>query len=583
MTQIKSVDPVSDGCARIHNEFITKQKTKFSYDDVKDCYKHFPFDKDTIDTLTGLIGGFYVFLDKAKEPPQLGFNFRPIDVEHLFYDLKDQHTQFGSYCFLTFFFYTNMTFYSVVHNGEQKIKVFDDTIDRSNINCEVTHIDGQQALKVISEFAKDSVFASRDLGVRFNIALDLIARFPSFALRSEIPKNSKITYTLKCDNKNEFDVKRSWNAFSNPTLLNKFNDSKSYFDNICNPTKGNELPIPFRSMLREVAKEFNDFNRILNPQDQSVIIIKNIDNFVSFFKINDFGVVKIFTEDPAKEFETIAILPDVIQGFKELANTGVKKVVLDLSDNVGGYRSIASFFNLLLFPNTYPSFDHDIRLSEQMRLAIAEQYRLATLDNIFRTNGYVNAKNHANFTSVDDFFGNNVYKRGGIKENYSNRFINDTLFNEMSQIIQKILVNPLPWKPDDYIILTDGLCGSSCALITEHAAEVNDVSTVAIGGLASNSLLSYSTYTGGMVANSTQTFNSFGKLGLLNNTLMPKLFPLTGMAVSFTMDEVYSKIDPDEILEFAFRPADFRLFYDEKNIRNISILWSQAAALIGLK
>ncbi|CAG8783277.1 20306_t:CDS:2, partial [Racocetra persica] len=51
--------PISDGCARIHNEFITKQALNFSYADVKDCYESFPFDKDvaskTIDTLTGLL------------------------------------------------------------------------------------------------------------------------------------------------------------------------------------------------------------------------------------------------------------------------------------------------------------------------------------------------------------------------------------------------------------------------------------------------------------------------------------------------------------------------------------------------
>ncbi|CAG8750732.1 12217_t:CDS:1, partial [Cetraspora pellucida] len=218
-----------------------------------------------------------------------------------------------------------------------------------------------------------------------------------------------------------------------------------------------------------------------------------------------------------------------------------------------------------------------------MRLAITEQYELATLDNIFSIGSRVNAKTHSKFTSLADFFGNNVYKRGGIKENYSNRFVYGILVDEISQIIQKNLVNPLPWKSDDYIILTDGLCGSSCALITEHADEVNNVSTIAIGGLASNSLLSYSTYTGGIVTNSTHAFDSLGKLGLLNNTLMPKPFPLTGMGAYFTVNEVYSKINPYGILEFAFRPADFRLFYDEKNIRNITILWSQAAALIGSK
>ncbi|CAG8641879.1 14283_t:CDS:2, partial [Dentiscutata heterogama] len=405
------------------------------YADVDDCYKSFPFDKDvaskTIDTLSGLVSGFYVFLDKAKEPPQPGFDFRPVDlkaelenfrnksystlydfttdVKHLFYDLKDAHT-FSSYCFTTFLFHTNMTFYSVVNNGEQKIKVFDDTIDQSNIDCEVTHIDGQQALKVIYEFANNSVYASRNLGVRFNIALDRAYKFPSFAVRSEIPERPDITYTLKCDNKNVFDAKRNWNAFAqNSTLLNRFNDSKSYFDNICNPTNG------ITPTLQEFkAAPPDDFNKILEQQDKSITTIKIIDNFVSFFKIQDFGIVKFFTENPAEKNESINMLPDIIQGFKKLENTGIKKVVLDLSDNTGGFVFITYFISLPLFPNTFPSFDNDIRISEQMRLAITEQYRLKTKNNIYDLTGYVNAKTLANFTSAEDFINNNIYTRGGV-------------------------------------------------------------------------------------------------------------------------------------------------------------------------
>ncbi|CAG8596970.1 12814_t:CDS:2, partial [Racocetra fulgida] len=476
-----------------------------------------------------------------------------------------------------------MTFYSVVNNGKQIIKVYKDLTDQSNNDCEVTHIDGQDAYRVIYEFAKDSVVSSKDLGVRFNIALDLIYQERSFAFRNEIPKNSDIIYTLKCNNTKEFVVKRNWNAFSTSTVLNKFNDSKTYFDNICNPTKENKQPILSSLMFREIAKTFDETNsRKLTEQEQSVTIIRVIDEFIGFYKQEDFGIVKIFTENPT--VLNTAVLINVLQGFNELANTGVKKVVLDLSDNLGGSVLIVVFINLLLFPNTFPTFDYDMRITKQMRLAVTEEFRLATSNTIFDIKGYVNANTHANFTSADDFFGNNVYTRGGVVGNYSNKYVlSDIEINEIRQIIKQNLSTPLPWKPEDYIILTNGLCGSACSHIAQHAAEFNNVTTVAVGGIASNPLLSYSTFPGGSVCNSTVIFNSLGKLNLLNNTLMPKPFPLGGMDVTLTINEKYSKIKPDEILEYAFRPADFRIFYDEKNIRNISILWSQAAALIGKK
>ncbi|CAG8791568.1 22843_t:CDS:2, partial [Gigaspora margarita] len=598
---------VSDGCARIYNEFTTTKKTNFSYADAKDCYESFPFDKDvaskTIDTLTGLIGGFYSFLDKAKEPPQPGFDFRSmdlmaeldlfrnksyttlhdftIDIQHLINDLKDAHMDFGLDCFMTFAFYAEITFYSVVDNGVQKIKVFADDIDRSNNDCEVTHIDGQQAFNVISDYAKNSVSMSRDPSVRFNIALDLTSEPVSFAIRTELPTKPDITYTLKCNNTNEFNVKRNWTAFTSSTILNKFNDSKSYFDNICNPTKGSKQSASSSFGLRKIAKTFNAVNGILAKRDQNVTIIRTVNKFVNFYKVQDFGVVKIVTELPAGL--SYAMLANVTQGFKDLANTGVKKIVLDLSDNLGGALIVILFFNLLLFPNTYPTFDFDIRISEQMKLAITEQFKLATLNNTFDMSVYVNSKTRANFTSADDFIGNNIYTRGGVMGNYSNKYVvSDSSLNEIIQFIQN-LTTPLPWKPEDYIILTNGLCGSACAFIAEHAVEYNNVSTVAVGGIASNPLLSYASFPGGAVKTSTQIFDSLEKLGLLNNTLMPKPFPLTGTYVKFPMNEVYSKLNSDEILEFSYRPAKFRLFYDEKNVRDISILWSQAAALIGSK
>ncbi|CAG8711385.1 16673_t:CDS:2, partial [Racocetra fulgida] len=456
------------------------------------------------------------------------------------------------------------------------------SIDKSNNDCEVTHIDGEDTYQVIYKFAKDSVYASRDLGVRFNIALN--PQVVSFAVRRIIPKKPDIIYTLKCNNTKEFVVKRNWNAFSiTSDVLNKFNDSKTYFDNICNPTKENKQPILSSLMFREIAKTFDETNsRKLTEQDQSVTIIRVIDEFIGFFKQEDFGIVKIFTEHPTVFNTTVVV--NVLQGFNELVNTGVKKVVLDLSDNTGGLYDVVLFINLLLFPNTYPTFVFDMRITEQMRLAVTEQFRLATSDNIFDIKGFVNANTHANFTSTDDFFGNNVYTRGGVVGNYSNKYTeSDIVINAISQFIKQNLANPLPWKPEDYIILTNGLCGSACAHITEHAAEFNNVTTVAVGGIASNPLLSYSSFPGGFVHNSNEIFDSLSKLNLLNNTLMPKPFPLSGMVATLPSNEAYSKTHPDEILEYAFRPADFRIFYNEKSIRNISILWSQAAALIGKK
>ncbi|CAG8637301.1 25491_t:CDS:2 [Dentiscutata erythropus] len=602
-------DPVSDGCIRIHNKFVSKKSNKFSYEDVKDCYERIPFDdliaSKTIETLTRLLDGFYPFLDKAKEPPQSGFSFKSkdilaelkllqkksfqnlydfiINVKYFFYDMKEPHTLFITDCFSTFAFITNITLYSIV-----KDDVFDDTIDPSNIDCEVTHINGHQAFEVIYKFAQDSVYLSRDIGVRFNTALDHKHSGYSFSVRAELPETPNIVYTLKCyKHTRSFNVTRNWVAFSTPSLLKRFNNSRTYFTNICNATEENK-PTSYSSGLQDIKISSNSIHRIMTIQPEGLTIIKIIEDFMEFYKIKDFGVVRILTMQYPEMYDendnfNSAFFTNIIQGFKDLTNTGVKKVVLDLTDNLGGYDLISAFISLLLFSNTYPSFEFDFRITEPMKLAITEQFKLAIPENVFDMADYADAKTYINFTSANDLFGNNSFTRGNITEHYSKKFVISNAYVEFLKEFIQNFTTPLPWKPEDYIILTNGLCGSACAMIVEHAVELNNVSTISIGGIASIPLLSCTSFPGGFVTDSDEILDSLNILGIQNNTLMPKNFPLTGIRLTLLYTETYSNRKPVKLLEYEFRPADFRLFYDEKNIKNISILWSQAAAFIGKK
>ncbi|CAG8590464.1 19689_t:CDS:2 [Cetraspora pellucida] len=579
----------NDGCARIHNEYISKNTTFFTYTDVRDCYMNFPFDKEiasqTIQTLDALFHGFYPFLYKAKEPPQREFHFKPIDllvqlnrlqkrrydtlfqfmdgVRKLIFELRDAHTSFITNCFSSFVFYTNLTLYSIVtDDGVQKIKVFNDTIDPTNINCEVTHIDGRRAIQVITEFPN---YISKDLGVRFNVALDVNYPGITFFTRVDLPETPSITYTLNCDNHPKL-VKRNWSVIGIQTILNNFNNSKTYFSNICKNST-NDYYQQLIAKLLEI-KEAHKNVRELKSNEHVITIIYEIVDFISFFKEQDFGIVKIKTEDVHLN-NTLAV--EIITGFQALANTGVKKVVLDLSDNLGGFVLISNFINLLLFPDANTFYNMDIRVTKQFKLV---------LQGLVNLNEIVSSTNLTKFQYVEDLIGNNFYTRGGVTERYSNRFLISNPY-EYKDLISRHLIAPLPWKSDDLIILTNSLCGSSCALIAEGAAEVNNVTTVAVGGFV-NSPLSYSSCQGGVVIDSTLIFNIISKLNLQNNTLMPKPFILGGK-LTIPSSEFYSIKNSDKILEFLYRPADFRLFYDDKNFRDRSILWSQAAAFIGRK
>ncbi|CAG8594006.1 9415_t:CDS:2, partial [Funneliformis mosseae] len=99
-----------------------------------------------------------------------------IDVMNLLNQLKDPHTKFIPNCYFEqFLFEQGLSLYSVVKSDDkQVIKIFNVLIISSLIDYEVTHIDSQLALSFITSFANSQIGESKDLNVRFNLALTLL-------------------------------------------------------------------------------------------------------------------------------------------------------------------------------------------------------------------------------------------------------------------------------------------------------------------------------------------------------------------------------------------------------------------------
>ncbi|RIB18174.1 hypothetical protein C2G38_2037126 [Gigaspora rosea] len=595
----RKVDP----CANIYNDHKS-EKTSIKYEDVKACYESFPFDKNnatlTIETLKSILGSFYSFLDQAREPPTKGFTYKSIDLlselDSLLKNDYKTNIQFMTYnnsnnnyyyfrfytaCFEAFTFDQQFSMYSIVRDdGTQQIKVFNDSINKNNIDCQVTHIDDEPAMDVIVKFANESIRTSRDLGVRFNNALAsltlqggkirLNSYSQQFTNRVLLPKNPTISYTLDCDGKIN-KITRGWKITArNESIFNNFTDSTSYWSNVCM-----KLSLQASSGLSyESKRELDEYEPIL--EEGKLIINAHI---IRFYTLRDFGVVVISTESIDDKFVTndlllMDLLSTINQGFQSFVNMGIKKVVLDLTNNGGGVAFIAHFITQLLFRNIR-NFPFDIKVTDAAKL-VTEQSTLKNTSTEFDINSnYISEKTNASFANVSDFIGNNYNIRGGLKIRYSNKGLNSD-----EETIREILGNiskPLPWTAENLIILTNGFCGSACAHITQRLAEVN-VKTVAVGGF-SNVPLSFACFAGGFVVTSDTFFDYLKNLTLLDNPLMPKQFPLA-TTISFTVNEAYSIKNPNEILEFSFRPANYRLYYDEKSIRDPSKLWVQAAAFL---
>ncbi|CAG8756963.1 19535_t:CDS:2, partial [Dentiscutata erythropus] len=607
-----------DACAKIHQDYLTlkgKNNSDTYYVDyhyLETCFKTFKFNatraNKTINTIKGILENFYPFLDQAKEPPQPGFTFQSIDIinkleellnnqystdfqfinlieclnvsfqktdlQFLLFQLKDSHLFFFSNCYNQIFtFDQGLSLYSIIKpDGKQTIKIFNDVINSSLIDCEVVTIDSRPAMEVLIEFANEKTFSSKDLGVRFNSVMSSLSLgnnnirvsplTQQFTKSRILPEKPSISYGLTC-NGSTLIIERSWKITSG--FYDNFTDSNSYWNNFCAATTNPTLFDPLN--------DFGDYSKTYDTMISKAQIVFN-GTSSRFYMQNRTGIVLISIFETTVDEQ--GQMKDILQGFNKLNEMGAKKIVLDLTDNSGGVISVAEFMNILLFPNTNPSFPSDAKVTNFSKLAIQTATTAQISDSIFEAQQYATFSTEQVFNTSQEFIGNNVYTRE-TQVNYTNKFIH--IGNR--ELFRQVLGNntpKYPWTSENMIILTNGICGSSCAMIAQHLAELQGVATIAVGGFAETPL-SFASFPGGQAFNSYVLFGSLIELGLLNNPLSPQPFDIYA-TFAFPIFEIYSVKNDQEVLEFTYRKADHRLFYDEKSIRDPSLLWAQASSLL---
>ncbi|RIB29138.1 hypothetical protein C2G38_2156082 [Gigaspora rosea] len=558
------------------------------YNAAKKCLESFPYNArhatETVDSVLHFLSNYYVFLDRAKDNPPIGFTYQPVDLKTELILLRKKtfksdhdfsangHTRITNLCYQNFIYDQNLALYSVITTdieGKKKTskfikditqcekvinehsiqvifimdakyiisritsildcvtsdnevvtldikisKVFNDTLDPSNNDCEVTEIGGKPALQAIIDFANDKIAYSKDLGVRFNMALALsINPFSQqFTLRGDFPETSNITYNLSCSKNKSFILERKWNI----TYKNGFvtestlaTESTSSSDKFKTPKSSNE-----NQKIAHAKLVVEDFY-LLDDEKTKV------------------GVAVITRERQDHD----NILKD---GFQELNKRGAKK------------------------PNSFPT---DIIIQNFTIPKIEENFNTSGPDdyNIYNPNFYLSFPFGEHFRNASEFIGSR-------KKRTSNLYLNALTSNE-----EKILNNTssFPWTNDDIIIITNGFCASSCALLTLFFSEIHKVKTIAVGGLL-DTQMSFSTFPGGEV----QSPNVISGFAGDNITDVPGINQLILTIREYDIDINGTVKD---ILEYTYKPADYRLYYDENNAKDPSLLWLEAAKILNEK
>ncbi|CAG8815820.1 6950_t:CDS:2, partial [Gigaspora rosea] len=237
---------------------------------------------------------------------------------------------------------------------------------------------------------------------------------------------------------------------------------------------------PFQFMENKKLILKPTFNQI--TESQAELVLSAGDAY--FYLVGDIGVAQftsmIFDNNQLREIQN---------GFQLLHEKNAKKLVLDLSNNAGGYVTTPPIISAFLLPSNSSSFFPN----DQKITNITEQ--MIGPGKLFDPNELLSFPSRENFSSTEDFIGNNYIQRGGTTSRYSSKF-NFKLDSDILKIMNG--TKEYPWTKDNTIILTNGYCGSACALLSLYLSEIGQFSTVSVGGFY-NTSLSFSSFPGGEV------------------------------------------------------------------------------------
>jgi len=442
-------------------------------------------------------------------------------------------------------------------------------------NYTINTINGVPAYEYFMTYANTSIGMSKDVGTRFNYALTVpeprndinIIQYGYWQQRTHrnpFPKTDSVEYGLISPNGDFETLVLPWSFKALKTYtgqqswLNDYYaplaDVNSYIeaaDNWYIKQKTGDIEPSVKSSFMEDIIDNTDFikshkhNLIYkyfgnDAQDMTFELLAN-SSHLSFWQLSDNQtfVMYLDTMEPGR---FSGFYPTLIQGFNMAKERGLSRFIIDLTNNGGGNiclgRSLLAFLQRDGWAGEGQNWGpQDLPLSD-----FAEQLIHSAVDNeisntVWSPAFYDNQDNeNINNTDTSYLLPGLPHVRGGRYRNYSKLVHINDCGNPGYDIIPATDFNPT-----ETIIITKGLCGSTCALFANHLALYDDVRTVVLGGMPGRNPMQYTSFPGLQVLEKNPLFGQFIRLKQ-NVTWVP-----------------YADTDPDSIVpRLLATQADFR-------------------------
>ncbi|TPX55513.1 hypothetical protein PhCBS80983_g05256 [Powellomyces hirtus] len=523
---------------------------------------------------------------------------------------------------------------------------------KTYLGWKVKTIDGKDAVKWIEEYAFEYVGDEKDNQVRFNQvtakyivepdgSVSYAAGKAKRGIYVEAPEKATRTLGLVGPDGKEVVVEAPWFA-GKGSGVPAFTDAKSYYNNVCLAPPpaleardaGGETHTKFLS-LKELREEKlvdvptvgldvtnttenyygNGYPKMLVAGKYASFHLIDAETGVSALPVFDSGLTNadgsdndgaeckarlndpdatanIGTGGPAGP-NFYCFIIEIHEGLKKLKEAGAKKIILDWTENGGGWGDLGFAHVAVMFPEVVRDVAR-FRMSpffrEVMQVAFTKDVDQYSPLTMFGPANFLDPKTEKNPTNADIdrlFLNENlpVQEYGGYKSVYSglmnivdgggdfSTFGPHTVWNATG--IPKP-TEPL-WPKENVLLLTNGLCGSTCAHAARLAVDHVGIRSVVKGGLAGGKPFAFSAFPGGNVLEAGQMFSDLKKIGLENHPLAPQPFKANLRAYRLNVGVGYSKRE-DLPAEYAYKAADCRMDITEKTFHPAGA-WQGAAAL----
>lgn len=301
----------------------------------------------------------------------------------------------------------------------------------------------------------------------------------------------------------------------------------------------------------------------------------------------------MFDDDDVKTFS------DTVARFlKASYAAGMQKILLDLQGNSGGDSLLAVDTFKHFFPsndtfrgnrlrahpqadilgNTFTyAFDHNTLMNSTINDALSAWPWVAT--------DRLNAETGQNFTSWGELFGP-VGINGDTFTRVQRDNISSSIFDQQALGIDIVgaavpAESPQLYRPENIIILSDGLCSSACSLFVEMMHYEAGVKTVVVGGSPRPGPMQVAGGSRGVQLYLSENIDVDVQIAAFFNSTTSNELPNRQTDYFFdfigiNLRDQVRKGQEDVPLQFIYDAADCRIFYTAETWKDYASLWASA-------